>query len=162
MQEVVFRRYSRLIEEEKELPNLIITDGGKGQMESVREIIEDQLHLNIPIAGLAKDDKHRTKEQLFGFPPKVVELKVNDELFKLLANIQDEAHRFAITFHRNKRSKNQIKSELDEIKGIGQQTKELLLKHFKSVKRIKNANFEEIKEVVGNKKAEIITNFFKQ
>lgn len=162
MQEVVFRRYSRLIEEEKELPNLIITDGGKGQMESVREIIEDQLHLNIPIAGLAKDDKHRTKELLFGFPPKVVELKVNDELFKLLANIQDEAHRFAITFHRNKRSKNQIKSELDEIKGIGQQTKELLLKHFKSVKRIKNANFEEIKEVVGNKKAEIITNFFKQ
>ena len=111
---------------------------------------------------MAKDDKHRTKELLFGFPPKVVELKVNDELFKLLANIQDEAHRFAITFHRNKRSKNQIKSELDEIKGIGQQTKELLLKHFKSVKRIKNANFEEIKEVVGNKKAEIITNFFKQ
>ena len=112
--------------------------------------------------NLAQIIGKRTKELLFGFPPKVVELKVNDELFKLLANIQDEAHRFAITFHRNKRSKNQIKSELDEIKGIGQQTKELLLKHFKSVKRIKNANFEEIKEVVGNKKAEIITNFFKQ
>ena len=132
------------------------------EKEIVRKVIEDELHLNIPIAGLAKDSKHRTNELLFGFPAKVIGMQPNDELFKLLAFIQDEAHRFAITFHRNKRSKNQIKSSLDEIKGIGEKTKEQLLKKFKSVKRIGEASLEELKTEVGNAKAEIIFNFFKK
>lgn len=134
MQEVVRRRYSRIIEAKEPLPDLIITDGGKGQMEVVREVVEDELQLQIPIAGLAKDNRHRTNELLFGFPPQIIGLKTNSELFKILTQIQDEVHRFAITFHRNKRSKHQLHSELDEIKGIGEKSKELLLKNFKTVK----------------------------
>ena len=140
MQEVVRRRYSRAIEESSPLPDLIITDGGKGQMEVVRQIVEDELHLSIPIAGLAKDDRHRTRELLFGFPPQTIGLKQNTPLFHLLEQIQDEVHRFAITFHRDKRSKRQTASVLDTIKGIGEKTKSALLKHFKSVKRIREAH----------------------
>ena len=153
MKEVVFRRYSRMIQEDTPLPNLIITDGGLGQMEVVRQVVEDELQLNIPIAGLAKDTKHKTSEVLFGFPPKTIGLKPTDELFKFLASIQEEVHRFAITFHRDKRSKAQIASELDEIKGIGENSKKELLTHFKSVKRIKTATIEELTEVVGNSRA---------
>ncbi|MDR3706255.1 MAG: excinuclease ABC subunit UvrC [Paludibacteraceae bacterium] len=153
MKEVVFRRYSRMIQEDAALPNLIITDGGLGQMEVVRQVVEDELQLNIPIAGLAKDTKHKTNEVLFGFPPKTIGLKPTDELFKFLASIQEEVHRFAITFHRDKRSKAQIASELDEIKGIGENSKKELLTHFKSVKRIKTATIEELTEVVGNSRA---------
>ena len=156
MKEVVRRRYSRIIQEEGQLPDLIITDGGKGQMEVVREIIDGELHLNIPIAGLAKDNHHKTNELLYGFPPIVIGLKSDSLGFKLLAQIQDEVHRFAISFHRNKRSKRQIKSELDDIKGIGQKTKEALLKHFKSVARLKKATEEEIISVVGNSKAKAL------
>lgn len=156
MKEVVRRRYSRAIEEETPLPDLIITDGGKGQMEVVREIVEDELHLNIPIAGLAKDDRHRTHELLYGFPPIVIGLKVDSPLFRLMTQIQDEVHRFAITFHRNERSKHQIASELDHIKGIGEKTKTALLKHFKSVKRIRQATLEELSEIVGPAKAKIV------
>ncbi len=162
MKEVAFRRYSRMIAEDSPLPDLIITDGGRGQMEVVRQVIEDQLHLNIPIAGLAKDKRHRTNELLFGFPPKVIGMKPNDELFKLLASIQDEAHRFAISFHRKKRSAKQTQSSLDEIKGIGEKTKEQLLRKFKSVKRISETSFEELKNEVGQSKAEIIHNFYKK
>lgn len=158
MKEVVYRRYSRLIEEEKPLPNLIIADGGKGQMEVIREVIEDELHLSIPIAGLAKDDKHRTNELLFGFPQQTIGMKTDSALFHLLTHIQDEVHRFAITFHRDKRSKHQIASELDKIPGIGPKSKELLLKKFKSVKRIKEiikeSKVNEIAEVIGKNKAE--------
>lgn len=156
MKEVVRRRYTRILEEEKQLPDLIITDGGKGQMEVVREVIEDELHLPIPIAGLAKDNHHKTNELLFGFPPIVIGLKSDSLSFKLLTNIQEEVHRFAISFHRNKRSKRQIASELDTIKGIGPKTKETLLKHFKSVARLKNASEEEITAVVGKAKAQAI------
>jgi excinuclease ABC subunit C len=153
MKEVVFRRYSRMIQEDTPLPNLIITDGGVGQMEVVRQVVEDELQLKIPIAGLAKDTKHKTSEVLFGFPPKTIGLKPTDELFKFLASIQEEVHRFAITFHRDKRSKAQIVSELDEIKGIGENSKKELLTHFKSVKRIKTATIKELTEVVGNSRA---------
>lgn len=157
MKEVVRRRYQRAIEEESALPDLIITDGGKGQMEAVRQVMEE-LHLNIPIAGLAKDRKHRTSELLFGFPPQTIGLKLHSPLFKLMEQIQDEVHRFAITFHRDKRSKRQIASALDTIKGIGEKTKTALLKEFKSVKRIKEASLEEISAVIGEAKARIIKN----
>lgn len=156
MKEVVRRRYTRLIDEEKRLPDLILADGGKGQMEVIREVIEDELHLQIPIAGLAKDNKHRTNELLYGFPAQTVTIRQESALFKLLTRIQDEVHRFAITFHRDKRSKSQIKSELDEIKGIGPTTKEKLLKHFKSVKRVKEASMEELTTVIGESKAKIL------
>lgn len=156
MKEVVRRRYSRAKEENLSLPDLIITDGGKGQMEVVRSVIEDELNLNIPIAGLAKDGKHRTAELLFGFPPVTVGMQLNSPLFHLLTRMQDEVHRFAISFHKDKRSKNQTRSELDTIKGVGEKTKTALLKHFKSVKRIKEASIEDLKEVVGEAKAKVI------
>ena len=149
MREVVGRRYTRLLEEGSPLPDLIITDGGKGQMEVVREVIEDELKLSIPIAGLAKDNKHRTSELLYGFPPMTIGVKQNTPLFHLLENIQDEVHRFAITFHRDKRSKSQIASVLDNIPGIGEKRKTALLKAFKSVSRIKKASLEELAEIVG-------------
>ena len=160
MQEVVRRRYSRMIEEETPLPDLIITDGGKGQMEVVREVIEDELHLEIPIAGLAKDDRHRTNELLYGFPPQTIALPPESELFKVLTQIQDEVHRYAITFHREKRSKHALHSELDDIKGIGPKAKELLLSKFKSVKKIKEASQEQLTEVLGPHKAEILAKYF--
>ncbi len=153
MKEVVRRRYTRAIEEQSPLPDLIITDGGKGQMEVVREVIEDELHLNIPIAGLAKDNKHRTSELLYGFPPLTIGVKQSTPLFHLLENIQDEVHRFAITFHRDKRSKSQVTSALDGIQGIGEKRKTALLKAFKSVSRIKKASLEEIAEVIGKSAA---------
>ncbi|MDO4163163.1 MAG: excinuclease ABC subunit UvrC [Bacteroides sp.] len=161
MKEVVRRRYKRAIEEKTELPDLLITDGGKGQMSAVKEVI-DELNLDIPIAGLAKDSKHRTSELLFGFPPQTVGMKQNTPLFRLLTQIQDEVHRFAITFHRDKRSKRQIASALDEIKGIGEKTKTALLKEFKSVKRIKEAPHEALAAVVGEAKAQIIQAYFNQ
>ena len=160
MQEVVRRRYSRMIEEETALPDLIITDGGKGQMEVVREVIEDELHLEIPIAGLAKDDRHRTNELLYGFPPQTIALPPESELFKVLTQIQDEVHRYAITFHRDKRSKHALHSELDDIKGIGPKAKEALLSKFKSVKKIKEASLEQLAEVLGPHKAEILVKYF--
>ena len=156
MQEVVRRRYSRIIEEQGELPDLILTDGGKGQMEVVRQVIEDELHLNIPIAGLAKDNRHRTSEVLFGFPPMTIGIKQGTPLFHLLENIQDEVHRFAITFHRDKRSKSQIASALDNVKGIGEKRKTALLKAFKSVARIKKASLEELAEVIGESAAKSV------
>lgn len=162
MKEVVRRRYSRMIEEDTPLPDLIITDGGKGQMEVVREVIEDELHLRIPIAGLAKDDRHRTNELLFGFPQKVIGLKTDSELFHVLTHIQDEVHRYAITFHRDKRSKHALHSELDDIKGIGPKTKEALLHHFRTVKRISEASDDELAAVVGNSKAAILKAHFKE
>lgn len=160
MQEVVRRRYGRMIEEGATLPDLIITDGGKGQMDVVREVVEDELHLNIPIAGLAKDDRHRTNELLFGFPPQVVGLKTDSELFHILTQIQDEVHRYAITFHRDKRSKHALHSELDDIKGIGSKTAEALLKTFKSVKNIKGATCEQLATTIGPAKAKIIFEHF--
>ena len=160
MQEVVRRRYSRMIEEETPLPDLIITDGGKGQMEVVREVIEDELYLEIPIAGLAKDDRHRTNELLYGFPPQTIALPPESELFKVLTQIQDEVHRYAITFHRDKRSKHALHSELDDIKGIGPKAKEALLSKFKSVKKIKEASLEQLTEVLGPHKAEILAKYF--
>ena len=160
MQEVVRRRYTRMIEEGTPLPDLIITDGGKGQMEVVRQVVEDELKQNIPIAGLAKDDRHRTNELLFGFPPVVIGMKTDSELFRILTNIQDEVHRYAITFHRDKRSKHALKSEMDNIKGIGPKTKELLIKKLKTVKRIKNATIEELTNIIGKAKAQIIYQFF--
>jgi len=162
MKEVVRRRYSRLIEEGKPLPNLIITDGGKGQMEVVRQVVEDELQVNIPIAGLAKDDRHRTNELLFGFPPRVVGLKPNSEVFRLLAHIQDEVHRFAITFHRKKFEKGFMHSELADIKGIGKKTAEKLLLELKSVKGIKEASLERLTEVVGSSKANVVFEHFHQ
>ena len=162
MKEVVRRRYSRMIEEDTPLPDLIITDGGKGQMEVVREVIEDELHLRIPIAGLAKDDRHRTNELLFGFPQKVIGLKTDSELFHVLTHIQDEVHRYAITFHRDKRSKHALHSELDDIKGIGPKTKEALLHHFRTVKRISEASDDELAAVVGSSKAAILKAHFKE
>lgn len=156
MQEVVRRRYSRIIEEQGELPDLILTDGGKGQMEVVRQVIKDELHLNIPIVGLAKNNRHKTSEVLYGFPPVVVGIKQGTPLFHLLENIQDEVHRFAITFHRDKRSKSQVASALDHIKGIGEKRKTALLKTFKSVTRIKQASLEEIAAVVGEAAAKSV------
>lgn len=156
MQEVVRRRYSRILEEQGELPDLILTDGGKGQMEVVRQVIEDELKLQIPIAGLAKNNKHRTSEVLFGFPPMTIGIKQGTPLFHLLENIQDEVHRFAITFHRNKRSKSQIASALDGIKGIGEKRKTALLKEFKSVARIKQATIEELAAVIGEAAAKSV------
>lgn len=160
MKEVVFRRYQRAVQEETPLPDLIITDGGKGQMEAVRQVIQDQLHLDIPIAGLAKDDKHRTNELLYGFPAATISMKIDSPLFRLLTQIQDEVHRFAITFHRDKRSKHQIASELDSIKGIGEATKSTLLKHFRSVKRIKEAEESELIALVGAAKTRILREAF--
>lgn len=160
MQEVVRRRYSRMIEEGTPLPDLIITDGGKGQMEVVRAVIEDELRLHISIAGLAKDDRHRTNELLFGFPPQTVAIPTESELFKVLTQIQDEVHRYAITFHRDKRSKHALHSELDDIKGIGPKAKEALLSHFKSVKKIKEASQEALTEIVGQHKASMLRDYF--
>ncbi|MDY6436981.1 MAG: excinuclease ABC subunit UvrC [Bacteroidales bacterium] len=160
MKEVVRRRYSRLKEEGKDLPNLIITDGGKGQMEVVRQVIEDELHLEIPIAGLAKDDRHRTNELLYGFPPKTVQIKPNSEVFKLLTHIQDEVHRFAITFHRKQFQKGFVHSELNDIKGIGKTTAEKLLLELKSVKNIKEADLQKLSEIIGPAKATIVYNHF--
>ena len=156
MQEVVRRRYTRILDEQGELPDLILTDGGKGQMEVVREVIEDELNLHIPIVGLAKDNRHKTSEILYGFPPQTVGIKQGTPLFHLLENIQDEVHRFAITFHRDKRSKSQIASELDHIKGIGKIRKTALLKKFKSVSRIRKATIEELAEIVGESVAKTI------
>lgn len=160
MKEVVRRRYTRLQEEGKDLPDLIITDGGRGQMEVVRQVVEDELQLSIPIAGLAKDDRHRTNELLFGFPPQVVGMKTDSALFRLLTQIQDEVHRYAIAFHREKRSKHQIASELDAIKGIGAKTKELLLKRFHSVKRVREADRATLEELLGATKASILWQHF--
>ena len=160
MQEVVRRRYSRMQEEGTPLPDLIITDGGKGQMEVVREVIEDELHLSIPIAGLAKDDRHRTNELLFGFPQQTIALDIKGELFKVLTQIQDEVHRYAISFHRYKRSKTQLHSELDDVKGVGPKTKDALLKKLKTVKHIKEADLQELTEVIGASKATIVYNYF--
>lgn len=160
MQEVVRRRYSRLIDEGSPLPDLIITDGGKGQMEVVRRVVEDELHLAIPIAGLAKNDRHRTSELLFGNPPLVVGMKPDSDIFRLMTRIQDEVHRFAITFHRDKRSKSALQSELDGIKGIGGKTREMLLKELKTVKKIKAADIQTLSNIIGNTKATIIYNHF--
>ena len=156
MQEVVRRRYSRMAEEGTTLPDLIITDGGKGQMSCVKEVIWDEMKLSIPIAGLAKDNRHRTNELLFGWPPKTIGIDVKSELFKVLTNIQDEVHRYAITFHRDKRSKSALHSELDDIKGIGEKTKEQLFRHFKTIKKLKEASLEEVATVIGQARAKIL------
>lgn len=160
MQEVVRRRYSRMMDEGTPLPDLIITDGGKGQMDVVHAVIADELHLGIPIAGLAKDDRHRTNELLYGFPPQTIALPPESELFKVLTQIQDEVHRYAISFHRDKRSKHALHSELDDIKGIGPKAKEALLSKFKSVKKVKEASIETLTEVLGPHKAEILVKYF--
>lgn len=160
MKEVVGRRYRRLIDEQQPLPDLIIADGGKGQMEVIREVIQDELKLDIPIAGLAKDDRHRTNELLYGFPPRVIGMKTDSELFRLFTQIQDEVHRFAITFHRDKRSKHQLHSELDDIKGIGPKTRDSLLKALKSVKRIRETDLNTLNKIVGEAKANIIFEHF--
>lgn len=160
MQEVVRRRYKRMIESETPLPDLIITDGGKGQMEVVRAVVEDELQLAIPIAGLAKDNRHRTNELLYGFPPQTIGIPTKSELFKVLTQIQDEVHRFAISFHRDKRSKHQLHSELDDIKGIGSKSKEQLLQRFKTVKKIKGADIQELTEVIGCTRAMLLYNYF--
>ena len=160
MQEVVRRRYARMIEEQTPLPDLIITDGGKGQMEVVREVIEDELHLHIPIAGLAKDDRHRTNELLFGFPQQVIGLKTDSELFHVLTHIQDEVHRYAISFHRDKRSKHALHSELDDIRGVGPKTKEALLARFRSVKSMREATMQQLAEVAGESRAAAIFSHF--
>ena len=162
MKEVVRRRYTRMINENTPLPNLIIADGGKGQMEVIREVVEEELKLNIPIAGLAKNDHHKTNELLFGFPQMSIGLRLDSALFHMLTHIQDEVHRFAITFHRDKRSKRQTASELDTINGIGPKTKELLLKEFKSLARIKKASLEEIAEIVGPSAAKNIKETLKE
>ena len=160
MQEVVRRRYSRMMEEGTPLPDLIITDGGIGQMNVVRQVVEDELHLAIPIAGLAKDDRHRTNELLYGFPPQVIGLKTDSELFHVLTRIQDEVHRFAITFHRDKRSKHALHSALDDVKGIGLKTREALIKSLKSVKRVQEADIQTLKEIIGPAKAALVYNYF--
>jgi excinuclease ABC subunit C len=162
MKEVVHRRYTRLIEEEQPLPDLIIADGGKGQMEVIRQVIQDELDLDIPIAGLAKDDRHRTNELLYGFPPLKVALKVDSELFRVLTQIQDEVHRFAIKFHREKRSKRALHSELEDIKGIGPKGREALLKSLKTVKKIREAELAELEAIIGKAKAQIVYNYFHQ
>lgn len=160
MKEVVFRRYKRLIDEEQPLPDLIVADGGRGQMEVIREVIQDELKLDIPIAGLAKNDRHRTNELLYGFPPMTVALKTDSELFHVLTQLQDEVHRFAITFHREKRSKHALHSELDEIKGIGPKTRDELLRQLKSIKKIKESAVKELESIIGKAKATIIYNHF--
>ncbi len=162
MKEVVRRRYSRAINEDSPLPDLILTDGGKGQMSVVREVVHDELHLNIPIAGLAKDGKHRTSELLFGFPPVTIGMPIQSQMFRFFTEVQDEVHRFAIAFHKAKRSKHQTRSELDNIKGIGEKTKELLMHHYKSVKRIRDADFEDLKALIGEAKAKALMNGLKQ
>ena len=162
MKEVVYRRYKRLLDEEQPLPDLIVADGGKGQMEVIRQAVQDELGLDIPIAGLAKNDKHRTNELLYGFPPRVVGMKDTSELFRVLTQLQDEVHRFAIEFHRNKRSKRALHSELDDIKGIGPKTRDELLNGLKSVKQIKEATQEKIAEIIGPAKAKIIFEYFHQ
>lgn len=161
MQEVVRRRYIRIQEEGSPLPDLIITDGGIGQMNIVRQVVEDELRLNIPIAGLAKDNRHRTNEFLFGFPPQVIGLKTDSELFHVLTQIQDEVHRYAISFHRDKRSKHALHSVMDDVKGIGPKTRDLLIKKFKSVKRIQEADIQSLSEIIGNAKADIIYKYFR-
>lgn len=161
MHEVVWRRYKRILEEETPLPDLIIADGGIGQMEIIRKVIEDELGLKIPIAGLAKDGKHKTRELLYGFPPKEIGLKPTEQIFKLMANIQEEVHRFAIKFHKERRSKNQTTSVFDKIHGIGEKTKKELFLHFKSVKRVRLATLEELVEVVGKHRATVVYNYFK-
>lgn len=160
MREVVMRRYSRILEEGGRLPDLIIADGGAGQMSSIRDVVEGELHLQIPIAGLAKNNRHQTNELLYGDPPAVVTLKPTDPLFKFLASIQEEVHRYAISFHREKRSKRQTASELDEIRGIGEKTKTELIKHFKSLKRVRSAKIEEIAAIIGSARASIIYKHF--
>ncbi len=162
MQEVVRRRYKRMIEESQRLPDLIITDGGKGQMDVVREVVEGELNLQIPIAGLAKDERHRTNELLYGFPPQTIGIDVKSELFHVLTQIQDEVHRFAISFHRDKRSKHALHSELDDIKGIGPKTKEELLKNFKTVKKMKEAGLAELIKIIGPVKGKIIYTHFQE
>jgi len=160
MKEVVKRRYTRLIEEEETLPNLIVADGGKGQMEVIRQVIQDELNLDIPIAGLSKNEHHRTNELLYGFPPRVIGMKTESELFKVLSKLQDEVHRFAITFHREKRSKRALHSELDEIKGIGEKTRDELLKALKSIKKIREAELQQLSAIIGPAKAQIIYTYF--
>ena len=162
MKEVVHRRYTRLLEEEEPLPDLIIADGGKGQMEVIRQVIQDELNLDIPIAGLAKDDRHRTNELLYGFPPLKVALKVDSELFRVLTQIQDEVHRFAIKFHREKRSKRALHSELEDIKGLGPKGREALLKGLKTVKKIREAELSELEAIIGKAKAQIVYQYFHQ
>ena len=160
MREVVRRRYSRFIKEESPLPDLILTDGGIGQMEAVRQVIENELNITIPIVGLVKNKKHITQEILFGFPPKSIGISPNDLIFRFLANIQNEVHRFAITFHRDKRSKSQKTSELDNIPGIGEKSKIELMKHFKSIKRLQNADLDEIEKIVGKSRASKVYKHF--
>ena len=162
MKEVVYRRYKRLIEEQQPLPDLIVADGGKGQMEVIRQAVQDELGLDIPIAGLAKDDKHRTNELLFGFPARVIGMKDTSELFRVLTHLQDEVHRFAITFHREKRSKHALHSELDNIKGIGPKTRDELLNSLKSVKRIREAELTTLENLIGHAKAQIVYKYFHQ
>jgi len=160
MKEVVYRRYHRLMEEEQPLPDLIVADGGKGQMEVIRQAVQDELGLDIPIAGLAKDDRHRTNELLYGFPPRVIGMKDTSELFRVLTHLQDEVHRFAITFHRDKRSKHALQSELDSIKGIGPKTRDELLNTLKSVKRIREADLPQLEAAIGKSKAQIVWQHF--
>ena len=162
MKEVVYRRYKRLTEEEQPLPDLIVADGGKGQMEVIRQAVQNELGLNIPIAGLAKNDRHRTNELLYGFPPRVIGLKDTSELFRVLTQLQDEVHRFAITFHRDKRSKHALHSELDDVKGIGPKTRDELLNALKTVKKIKEASKEKLTEIIGASKAAILYTYFHQ
>jgi excinuclease ABC subunit C len=162
MKEVVYRRYKRLIEEQQPLPDLIVADGGKGQMEVIRQAVQDELGIDIPIAGLAKNDKHRTNELLYGFPPRVIGIKDTSELFRVLTQLQDEVHRFAITFHRDKRSKRALHSELDDIKGIGPKTRDELLNGFKSVKRIREAELKTLENLIGHSKAQIVYQYFHQ
>jgi excinuclease ABC subunit C len=160
MKEVVHRRYTRMIEEEQPLPDLIVADGGKGQMEVIRQVIQDELNLDIPIAGLAKNDRHRTNELLYGFPPMSVQLKTDSELFHVLTQLQDEVHRFAIEFHRNKRSKRALESELDNIPGIGPKTRDGLLNGLKSVRRIREADEATLAAIIGPAKARIVYDYF--
>jgi excinuclease ABC subunit C len=160
MKEVVSRRYTRLLQEEQPLPDLIVADGGKGQMEVIREVIQDELNLDIPIAGLAKNDRHRTNELLYGFPPRSVQLKTDSELFHVLTQLQDEVHRFAIEFHRNKRSKRALESELDNIKGIGSKTRDGLLNALKTVRAIREAELSTLEGIIGRAKAQIVYNYF--
>ena len=162
MKEVVYRRYKRLLEEQQPLPDLIVADGGKGQMEVIRQAVQDELGIDIPIAGLAKNDKHRTNELLYGFPPRVIGIKDTSELFRVLTQLQDEVHRFAITFHRDKRSKSALHSELDDIKGIGPKTRDELLNGFKSVKRIREAELKTLENLIGHSKAQIVYQYFHQ
>ena len=162
MKEVVFRRYKRLLEEQQPLPDLIVADGGKGQMEVIRQAVQDELGIDIPIAGLAKNDKHRTNELLYGFPPRVIGIKDTSELFRVLTQLQDEVHRFAITFHRDKRSKRALHSELDDIKGVGPKTRDELLNGFKSVKRIREAELKTLENLIGHSKAQIVYQYFHQ